>query len=218
MCFSERVSWGAFFIGMITTFVLLLFSIETNNLYLTLIALGFFSVVMVQFFEALLWKGHTKIGSYGIIIATIMQPIIFGLLLLYPTNDLWKKALIGTLLIFYIIYILYSLFSNEKSNIINPNSECNNHLDYKPWSNFPFGGAPYLIMLILIFALLLPFELSSIVITLLIITLMLSILIYPCAVGSLWCFSAISLPVILIIYLLMNNYVFDGGSLVPRSS
>jgi len=205
MCFSEKISWIAFFIGMIATFILLLFSIEANNLYITLIALGFFSVVMVQFFEALLWRGYEKIGSYGIIISTIMQPIIFGLLLLYPTNDIWKKALIGVLLVFYIVYILYSLFSNDKSNIINPNSECNNHLYYKPWSNFPFGGAPYLIMLFLIFALLLPFEISSIVITLLIITLMLSVLVYPCAVGSLWCFFAISVPIILIIYLIFNE-------------
>jgi hypothetical protein len=150
----------------------------------------------------MLWRGHKILGSHGILIATILQPIIFGLLLLYPSNDVWKKALIGIFIVFYIIYIVYSLISVENSGLVDITPECN-HLGYKPWDKFPFYGIPYVLLLFLVFAVLLPFELSSIVIALLAITLGLSILIYPCAVGSLWCFSAVVIPFVFLGYLAM---------------
>jgi hypothetical protein len=199
MCFNETVSWAAFFIGSIFNILLVTLAIKYQSLHLIALSIALQFVIIIQFFEAMVWRGNEKFGTYGVLLFTILQPLIFGLLLLYPENAQWKKLLIGVLVVFYMAYIVLSL--NERSGYDQLKrktcTDGNNHLVYNFWNEFPMRSVPYLITLFLILLLLLPSPINYIASLIFVVTLATSFLVYPCAPASIWCLFAVSTPIIL---------------------
>lgn len=214
MCYNEPVSWGAFIIGTMANIAMIYLAIENNLLPLIVFGLAFEAVIIVQLFEALAWRGYEKVGANGVLVATIMQPIIIGLALLYLPNDSWRKVVIGITLIAYTIYIVLSLNNRPNFTEFEDNPRCP-HLVYSFWDYFPMKTFPYLAAMLLIFLLLLTTPLREITLGFLIFTLALSGLLYPCAVGSLWCLFSAGLPIILIlaIWLKPGMFIHPGGYL-----
>ena len=83
MCFNEPISWIAFGIGMSAIVATLILSSDPIIIGLSV---AFISVVLVQFFEAMAWKGYDKMGANGILALTLLQPVIFAMILLYANT------------------------------------------------------------------------------------------------------------------------------------
>jgi hypothetical protein len=203
MCFNEPVSWASFLVGTIFNLLLITLAISYDSLHLIALSLALQFVIFIQFFEAMVWRGNEKFGTYGVLLFTLLQPLIFGMLLLYPENAWWKKLFIGVILVFYIAYIILSL--NERSGYDKlERATCtdgSNHLVYNFWYEFPMGSIPYLITALLIILILLPSPINYITAFILAITYGTSMLVYPCAPASIWCLFAVSTPIILWIML-----------------
>lgn len=202
MCYSEPVSWTAFIIGTIVN-ILLILTFKHIPIVVAL-ALFFQFVVMVQLFEALAWRGYESIGANGILILTSLQPIVLGLLVLYINDNEIVRLILGTLIVFYMIWLVYSLNNSPEFNSLKK-GECG-HLDYSFWRNI--GSLPYFLLLFIVILCIVPSDIALIVLITVMATLFLSQFIYTCntETPSLWCLFSVITPIILYIYLMYRGY------------
>lgn len=204
MCFSQRVSWGAFIFGIISSIALLLWATTKNWIELQLIALWLIFVVTIQFFEALAWMGYNKIGAYGILTFIPIQPIVLALLLLLiPNIPIQFKVITIVLISIYLIYLIDGMNSIPRFDSLTTTENCS-HLVQTYWNNLPLKGFPYMLMMFIVPLLLLPTKMALTLITLEIITLSSAYLVYPCSVGSLWCLFAVFAPIITLLLAYAN--------------
>jgi hypothetical protein len=214
MCWSETVSWSTFIIGTIINIGVVIWLPVP-----VIIALAFFWqwVLFVQFFEALAWRNKksgkkNKVATNGVLLITMSQPILLGFILLILSSYLSgqgindgitfeAKAVVIIALFLYILWAFYSLNNSKKYNHLDTSDKCE-HLVYTWWEDFTWKAFPYLITAFLVLALLLrPASLAVFVILFLIFTLVLTSIIYPGNMGSMWCwFSAISPLVVGLFY------------------
>jgi hypothetical protein len=200
MCFNKEVSWGAFVFGEITAIALLLYATQKNWLELQIIALWFMFIVTVQFFEALAWMGYDKLGAYGVLTFIPFQPILLALLfILVPTISIEIKVIAIVLISIYIMTLLLNFNSIPKFDSLSTTSECN-HLVQSYWGNMQFGSIFYLFLMFIIPILFLSPKLAISVVLLEILTFATSFYFYPCSVAGLWCFFAVSAPILLLIF------------------
>jgi hypothetical protein len=200
MCYNEPISWVAFIIATVANIAVVYLGIANNILPIIAFGFAFQAVIMVQFFEALAWRGYDTLGANGVLLFTILQPVIIALALMYLPNDSWRKIIISVVIIAYLMYVVLSLNNAPKFDDLSESTDCP-HLVYSYWSNYPMLSIPYLLSILLVLCLLLTTPLREIVVGYLALTLILSITLYPCAPGSLWCLSATGLPIILILIL-----------------
>jgi len=231
MCYSEKASWLAFFIGLsgICAFSIARHrskNIDTqtisqhSSLETGFISIGFMSVVLMQFYEAIMWRNqglkHHQTGTTERIamITNVSQPIVFGLLLITAILDKNKEKdkdesrtypylhFAGGLLILYIISSIYGI-TNQYS-LIKPatKTDCNLRKDCRlDWSwahgkNSLHTAHWFLYMITLVTMLLLIRDrmTRNIIIIFVLGTFVISDLFLGPPRGSKWCFLAISVP------------------------
>lgn len=200
MCFNKEVSWGAFIFGEITAIALLLYATQKNWLELQLIALWFMFIITIQFFEALAWMGHDKIGAYGVLTFIPFQPILLTLLfILVPTISIHIKVVAIVLISIYIMTLIFNFNKIPKFNSLTTTDDCN-HLVQSYWDHMPFVSYFYLFLMFIVPIIFFSPKLAITIVFLEVVTLLTSYYIYPCSIGSLWCLFAILAPLVLLIF------------------
>lgn len=162
MCINSETSLIAFLLGTIFNYYVLK---TTENINFKIVAYIYQFVLLVQLFEFFIWKDNecgeiNKFATKGLVIVTILQPIIILLIILYNTEETNKenKLFTNLLIILFIIYIFYSIIKKRmninKIDCIKITDKCK-HIEYKWFENFRFwdlfyGGSILITSLLLI--------------------------------------------------------------------
>jgi hypothetical protein len=165
----------------------------------------------MQLFEAIAWQyqpdkdgncpNENQIATRLAFIANVTQPIILAFGFIAFTDIPRVSKVIALAVVFaYICWLLYVVNESDRVNCLKPKENCK-HLDLTWWSKYDLGPIPYIITLIfVIFLLVKPFDLAVLEFIIIFITLLISIFIYRCGTGSVWCWFAASAPIITGIY------------------
>ena len=212
MCWNEETSWITLTIGLIAVVVAFVYA---PSLQVKAVALIWGFVLLMQYFDAIAWrkKGKSKFAATGAMIANVLQPIVVGLVLLSITRaSSFNQSTSVLIMVCYIAYILYALRGQSYDTLV-PANGCS-HLRYKWWEDMSantstHAGMIYLVVLIaLIFLLLQPTAFAGMQVAYIIITLIISSVIYTCGAASIWCWFAAFAPILTIA---MWNYSVKGS-------
>ena len=135
MCFSFNASLITFIIGTIGT-IYNLYEFKDNTLY-TYINIYWYLPILMQLWEAIIWKGYKcKLFSKIAMTTNLLQPIITSLLLILSNNDKLTNYDIPIVLTVLIIYCGYvgRFFLRDYGCIKERNG-----INYKWWNN-NYGG------------------------------------------------------------------------------
>jgi hypothetical protein len=209
MCFDKETSIITFIIGtVINIFIICYF----NETVITLLAIIWQWILLMQLFEAIAWDSQPEPGSKncssknkfaanGALIANITQPIIIALVLISFTTVPTQNKVIAMILLFaYICWLLYAMGQMNPVNCILQGKNCEN-IDLAWWRDFPGGALPYGIMFAAAILLLLrPMDLAIVVLIGTFGFYLLSSFFYGCGSGSVWCWFAASAPLLTGLY------------------
>ena len=158
MCFNAPVSLLTFFIGMISSIILVNYGSEKYKLQNLVVGIFFMFIASVQLMEYIFWidldnkMGLNKIASIIGPLLIFGQPVIFFLIKILTNtkfNYLSPKVLPFIVLnIIYTIYLLYyySKYISNDNLITNVNKKCSL---LWPWTKYYKYGIFYLGMLVL---------------------------------------------------------------------
>ena len=197
MCFSERISLIAFFVGIFGSS--LLYNLGTTNDIIY--SLFFAYVSLMQLIDFFLWRNQTcnktniLISNIGLIL-NHLQPIVLGLLLLYYKNIPNGELIYFILFVYLLFMIPYSkqYFNDPQCSLKN----VENHITWS-WNNKKDHILMYCVyLLILLLLCICGFEknygLYAAFIALF--TIVISIIFYSKNIGSIWCFFTVFLPIL----------------------
>ena len=201
MCWNEEVSWATFILGTLAN-VFLVNKIKNKNIFA--IALIWQWVLLMQLFEALIWRSKkcgtlNKIGTTGAFIANVTQPLIVFLAILMLTKQGKSFKLFGGLcIILYLLYIISKYQTMKTLECIEPKKECN-HLNYVWWKHI--SPTPYILTLCLLLVLAKPSKTYIPQLVYVLATLIIaSNTNMSCGVGSAWCWLAAFAPIFTYVY------------------
>lgn len=215
MCYDEKTSWLTLGIGSIVNIgVLLYLGIEHRKsqnkdlIYPVVVLLIFQFCLFIQIPEGIAWgqiRRNQKIEKgpdWAVSILLSMQPVILGLLVygacVYTGRPIpirfWVTVLIILLTMCYFVYLA---LQGRNTNLTGPTPQCK-HLQYR-WVASSSKLLPYLVTILLFFSVLPPtWWVTGTVIFLG--SLAWAYYMYPCATGSMWCWSvALSGLVVLLV-------------------
>jgi len=200
MCWNAPVSLITFIAGCITCIIIGIVSYKQRKYELMALSFGWIWVICMQLWEYFIWKNPNHQNMFKMAyLFNITQVILLGLIYLcfFKNQGTINRCIAFIILLFYTCYFLYQ----KQDRYINVKND-SGHLDYKWWNKSSYSSMVYLISLILIFLVLVrPFRWSVMTITYIILLLLLSKLFYSNSVASMWCFFAVSVPIM--------SYVFS---------
>lgn len=145
MCFSYEVSVITFIIGTLGTIHNLNYSNKTNNKLFKALTIAWISPILMQLWEAFIWKKYycnltTKLAY----ITNILQPITFVLAFWYL--DIIPKQNVSKILIIAIIYLalMRNSFNKNYKCILK---DCGVDLD---WWNDDINGNIYVVAMLIL--------------------------------------------------------------------
>ena len=196
MCWNATSSIVSFFLGLFLSMTIAWKAIREGKRALAVLAIGWVWVVFMQLWEYFLWtsdKNNNQTISRYAYVFNIMQVIILGMIYLtFFTQDKKNRAFAFLIMLTYMFYMLY--FSPVIQNTF---PSCDGHLEYRWWKEMPLGGLVYLLSLSAIFLLLVrPFYWSICTLSYILLLFLLSYLLFHYSVASMWCFFAVSVPVV----------------------
>ena len=205
MCYNEYVSISTFIVTTIINYILLK-SFGGNKNILSIVIIWQW-VILMQFFEAIIWISKYKkntlntIGTYGAYIANILQPLIVYLSIILLTNQRKEyKLIFGVLVFSYIVYCIQRYISKIKKNIkyLTNKDNCSN-IHYVWWKDM--NASIYVILLVLLFIFAKPHTIYIPQLLYILITLFITIHTNSsCGNASIWCLMAAAAPLLTLIY------------------
>jgi len=206
MCWNTETSVITLVIGTVFTILLLVKYPDKN---VRVVALLWQFVLFMQLFEALSWISKntqnntlSKFSTLGAFIFNVLQPIVAGLLCILISESTTIKYTLSILMILYIMILFYYVSDTSFENPLYNNEETCHHLQLYWWSGFSILVFILYISIISISCLsLLPLRFGIFQLSYIIITLLLSIWLYPCTYGSIWCWFAAFAPILTFLYL-----------------
>jgi hypothetical protein len=205
MCYSPESSIAAFSVGMVGAAL----CISLGTVDGQIIGAFFAFVALMQGVEYLLWN-HQKCDMYNRIVSILgmilnhAQPVILGLLVLWLKPEIQFRTSIIGILVFYIACIVpYSA-----QYLYDPGLQCTmknelNHL-YWNWNKMPGRMFIYNIVFLLSLASIfyLGFRNGALFAIIAFVTYFTSVFLFyrQKAIGALWCFYVVGLPVLYYIY------------------
>ena len=207
MCWSEPVSWITLIIGTIFNIISV---IVINKPIVIATSIIWQFALLMQFFDALIWRDQkcgklNKFATKGAYISNMLQPIVAFIVLIFITkSSMVYKGITGTLVTVYIAYIL--LKAKEMKNIECVKPICG-HLNYDWWNNMKGGGLLYVITLVSVVLLLSqPFLFGVMESSYILLTLLVSMIVYKKTVPSMWCWMAAFAPLFTIIFYKISSH------------
>lgn len=196
MCWSYEISLITGISASVIS-IYLLVNGKGNDIPVAFLSL---SIALMQFAEALIWKGvnlsNPQISTHGAhlgIISLLLQPLVLGL------STLWIRGISVLLLgAFIFIWIITSIPIGYKllQQTWNPQPGCNGHLQWpflKPFLESPFAVL-YWIVMFGAWMLFRPFSEGFQYTIIAITTWLVTWKLFPGEWGTLWCFIANILP------------------------
>jgi hypothetical protein len=200
MCFSPEISIITFLLGIFTSY--LAYQLNTHDDKIIGLFFGF--IIFMQLIEFLLWN-HQICDDYNRSLSIVgmlinhLQPVLLGLLILYYNKNINKKFIYYLLFFYIIIITVYSLQFNYSKQCTLKNNY--NHLEWQ-WNYMYMHYIVYTIFLLTIF-LLFKYGLKSkrngnLIALVGLLFFIISKFIYTntTAVGAMWCFFVVSIPLI----------------------
>ena len=206
MCWNKEVSFITLIIGTVFTILLWLKYNDTN---IRVIACIWQFVLFMQLFEGLSWVSKETNNETLSIFSTkcafifnVLQPIAVALLCILISDSNPIKYTLATLIVIYLIILLYSVSTTSFSQPLYENDETCHHLQLYWWNSFSNWIFIFYIIILTVSCLSLkPLHLGIFQISYIILTFFLSNWIYPCSYGSIWCWFAAFAPLLTYIYL-----------------
>jgi hypothetical protein len=200
MCFDFKTSVTTFTIG--TIFNIIGIMLYKKFEYLPF-AIFWQWVLLMQVFEAIAWKTQNcnktnkEVAKLAFVV-NVTQPIILYMSFILISKVSINFKLISTMVIsLYIIQTIYQS-TNIEFKCLQPKKDCK-HLDYY-WLHNKLHNKVYLITALCMFLFLCrPLVLSMVNLVYLIITIIISSIIYTCGDASIWCWFSACAPLINII-------------------
>ena len=193
MCWNESISWTTFVLGSILNGVCAYFTKDSNILYLYVL---FQVVITVQLGEALIWKGAStaQLGTWIAFLSVWLQPFVAVLILHQWQASTYVQFLFFAMLVVYVVFSLSTLAS-VGSNTYHPELcllDGKTHINFDAWKR-SFGMSFLYLMIVLGF---LGVTLSKypLVSGYVLVTYMLSMLLYGRLFSSMWCWFAVISP------------------------
>lgn len=208
MCWNATASLTAFILGIVLSIATAIVAMKRKKWSVVVLSLGWMWVIGMQFWEYLIWTSPVSsntnvLASQWAYIFNVTQILVLGLLFLAfsdPSVRPWNKMAAVTILLAYTCYVLY--YAPSMTTLRTTVATCEDpHLHYPWWDRMPYGGAIYLIALILLFLLLVrPWMWSLATITLIMALFFMSMIFYSSSVASMWCFFAVFVPVVSLLF------------------
>lgn len=206
MCWSEQVSWLSFIIGSAINMWVASRDWGVQRSKILALCLLWQWVLFVQVAEAYIWRGNTtsndnlvRVASMSQYLLILTQPIILGLAFLAigaPEAPYENKILAGSLLGAYVVWCLYSVWKVPDMSLTRPGC-AEKHLEMTWWNKIPGGAIPYLVAIAAVVMLLIrPMNVMWWCLAFVFGTLLASSLFYSCGTGSMWCWFAVSAPLV----------------------
>jgi len=115
MCYSYDVSIKTFLLGTVLS-IINLYIFKNNLLYIYLTLFWFFSGILMQLWESLLWKNiNCRLVSNIAMINNILQPVMLIMLLFIPNYIRSKKINTKHVISIVVFYLLFVYFFRKKS-------------------------------------------------------------------------------------------------------
>lgn len=201
MCWSEEVSWATLILGSLFNIFNIYYFRDTTVI---LVSIAIQWLLLMQLFEALAWRDQNcgslnKFATNGALIANITQPLFVCMLFIIFSPVPQSYKLLALFIAFgYMCYALYILNITNEYTCLRPSKTCS-HLDLYWWKNM--NGFIYCVTLFSIMLLLIrPFNLAVMLSGYIALTLLLSLMFYSCAAGSIWCWFTSVAPIFFAIY------------------
>ena len=203
MCWNATASLTALILGTVLSLVTALVAMKQKKWSVVVLSLGWLWVIGMQYWEYLLWTSPVSsdanaFASRWAYIFNVTQVLVLGLLFLAFADShlgVWNKVSAVVILLVYACYIMY--YAPDMTTLRTTKASCEEpHLHYPWWDQMPYGGAIYLMALILLFLLIVrPLAWSVGTITLIMSLFAMSMTFYSSSVASMWCFFAVFVPV-----------------------
>jgi hypothetical protein len=194
MCWNAPVSLASFITGLLISFGIGITAIRQKKPELAVLSFGWSWVICMQLFEYFIWTNPTDNSIYArwAYVFNITQVLVLGLLFLaFFEHPKQNKIIACGILFLYSCYMFY-----YAQDVITSVSQ-KKHLQYNWWSQLPYGGIIYILTLCSVFLLLVrPSGWSIRTLAIILLLLWISAIFYSDCLASLWCFFAISVPVI----------------------
>ena len=194
MCWNATTSIVSFIVGVLVSCFIAWKALSEGKRALAVLSLGWTWVVFMQLWEYFIWinPNNQTVSRYAYVF-NVTQVLFLALIYLtFFTQYKENRAIAFVVVLLYMFYILYYSPPIEPTTV-----GCNGHLEYPWWKKIPMGGAIYLVSLILIFILLIqPFYWSMYTLAYILLLFGLSYWLFKYSVASMWCFFAVSVPMV----------------------
>lgn len=202
MCWSAAASLSAFLSGLLVSVGVSIFAYRQKKWSLMALAVGWTWVIGMQLWEYFIWRNPTSNETYASLayVFNITQILVLGLIFLtfFHNQGMVCRGVAMGVLLLYTCYMLY--FSPQMGSMNVRPVSCTDglpHLQYPWWTMMPLGGLIYILSLILIFLLLVrPLAWSVKTIAMIMTLFFFSWTFYSKSVASMWCFFAVSMPIL----------------------
>jgi hypothetical protein len=206
MCWNKEVSFATLAIG--TAFNILLVTSTTHPSVLVVAGIWQF-VLFMQLFEGLSWVSkETKSSTLSdfstkcAFVFNVLQPVVAALLVLSITESTRVKYALSLLSAVYLVVLLYSVASTSFAAPMYSNSDTCRHLQLYWWGQFSIWVFIFYMILFGCACLsIAPPHLGRVQYAYIVATLLLSLWLYPCTYGSIWCWFAAFAPLVMYLYL-----------------
>ena len=212
MCWNEQVSWITFILGTVLCIATALY---IKNRAVTAVCLVWFWVLLMQFFEALMWRDKScgqlnKFATNGAYVANIMQPVAIFLICIAIMPDIkpTPKMIAALLIAMYLCFMFYKAFRMRAPACTASCVEYGDckHLHYSWWDGGGAGGWFYtLIVIAMILLLLKPFKFALFQAGFVLLTLLVATRFFGKSSASMWCWMAAFAPLFVALFWKLSN-------------
>ena len=204
MCWNASISFSSFIAGSLVC--LCVWQLESYQ-PIRLLTLLWMFVLFMQVVEGFIWldqdcTGVNQIATRVGTALNIMQPVVaYALFMSFKLDGISDKQKLAAtaLVIFYMCFMLTSLYGASLPTCIRPSENCR-HLNLHVWK-ISYSGIVYVITLLsLILLLVRPLSLSLFVTACVAATFLISQWLYGCGQASMWCWLVVFLPAVFMLF------------------
>lgn len=208
MCWNATASLTALIVGTVLSLITAIVAYRQQKYYVVALAIGWLWVIGMQYWEYVLWTSApssrtNEWASRWAYIFNVTQVLVLGILFLAVTGNQvsWRNRL-GALVVMlaYACYILY--YAPTMTTLRTTTASCEEpHLHYPWWDKMPYGGVVYVVSLVLLFLLVVrPMAWSLGTLAIILAFLAMSSVFYSSSVASMWCFFAVFVPIVSLLF------------------
>jgi len=184
---------SAFLGGILIVIIVAVYSSRKGYDSLTVLTVGWLWVITMQLWEFFAWKRSGLWASRAAYVFNMTQILFLFLVFLVFREE---SVTFNHIVIAFVVVLLTTCVLFYPTDTIEIGETRDHHLRYSWWS-LPIKSTVYIIGLAVVFLLMVrPLKWSVACVSVLILLLCVSVVFYPKAVPSLWCFFAVPFPLI----------------------